>query len=422
MFHFHNNLAWIFIVIVIGLTSYANADEYHYKNTLIGDRASGLGGAYTAVSDDPSGLFYNPAGIVYTSGTNMAASMNSFQETTLTYEGVFGNQYNWERTSSTLIPNFFGIVQPLGKGVLGFSYAVPNSALEDQDQIFRDITASVERFIINFNNDDKTYNFGPSYAFEVNDRLSIGATLYFHLRQQQRTSNILIEYDTDARFWSNEYYELEEKGFRPILGFMWSPLDRISIGGTISQTFITDAEITRYDTCEGALGISYAADSFCQSSEINHRVLVDDTKADYPLNINLGVAYFKNKDLMLSADLSYFESVSGDTTDEKASVINFALGAEYYYSPTIVLRSGFFSDMANTPDLKNNVTTYNQAEHIDLYGFSASIGRFTRSSSLSVGFSYAFGSGEAQIVSGDPTLQDAELKSLSIFLSTSNSF
>lgn len=420
MFHFRNNLKWIFIAF--GFANYANADDYHYKNSLIGDRASGLGGAYTAVSDDPSGLFYNPAGIIYTSGTNMAASMNSFQETTLTYEGVFGNRYNWERTSSTLIPNFFGIVQPVGKGVLGFSYAVPNSALEDQDQIFHNITDSAERFIINFNNDDKTYNFGPSYAFEVNDRLSIGATLYFHLRQQQRTSNILIEYDTDARFWSNEYYELEEKGFRPILGFMWSPLDKVSIGGTISQTFITDSETTLYNTCEGALGITYDASSFCQSSEINHRVLVDDTKADYPLNINLGVAYFKNKDLMLSADLNYFESVSGDTTSEKASVINFAFGAEYYYSPTIVLRGGIFSDMANTPDLKKNVTTYNQAEHIDLYGFSLSIGRFTRSSSLSAGLSYALGSGEAQIVSGDSTLQDAELKSLSIFLSTSNSF
>ncbi|MDY7035416.1 MAG: aromatic hydrocarbon degradation protein, partial [Thermodesulfobacteriota bacterium] len=39
----------------------AFADDYHYVNMLVGDRATGLGGAYTAVSDDPAGCFFNPA-------------------------------------------------------------------------------------------------------------------------------------------------------------------------------------------------------------------------------------------------------------------------------------------------------------------------------------------------------------------------
>lgn len=54
------------------------ADEFHNINQLIGDRATGMGGAYTAVSDDASGLFYNPAGIVYVTDKNFSASVNAF--------------------------------------------------------------------------------------------------------------------------------------------------------------------------------------------------------------------------------------------------------------------------------------------------------------------------------------------------------
>jgi len=413
-------IAGIALLFATSLATTAIADEYHYRNSLIGDRAAGLGSAYTAVSDDPSGLFYNPAGIVYASGANMSASMNSYQQTTLTYEDVLGNQYDWSRNSSTLLPNFFGIIQPLDKGIFGFSYAVPNSIKEDQDQIFPNITASIDRFIINFNNEDTTYNFGPSYAIEINDKLSLGATLYMHIRQQQRTSNILLEYGSGARFWSNEYYELEETGFKPVLGLMWTPKERISIGATLSQINITDSETTRHETCEGASTIVYDASSFCQSSQIKHRVRIDTTKSDQPLNLNIGVAYFHSKDLMLSGDISYYSSIDS-TTDPKESVINLAIGAEYYINPRMVLRGGFYTDMANTPDLTTNVTAYNQSEHIDLYGISASLGHFTRSSSLSFGLSYAMGTGKAQMISGDSTLQDATLESLTIYISASNS-
>jgi hypothetical protein len=122
---------------------------------------------------------------------------------------------------------------------------------------------------------------------------------------------------------------------------------------------------------------------------------------------------------MFSSDLSYYESVDSDIAP-KESVLNLAVGIEYYLSPRVVLRGGLFTDMANTPDLNKN--SFNQQEHINLYGLSASIGRFTRSSSLSMGASYALGTGEAQVVSGKTDIQDATLDSLSIYFSASNSF
>src|SRR3989338_11529459 len=133
--------AWQYVLynlffILIGysfllFTSVSFADEYHYNNIIIGDRASGMGGAYTAISDDASGCYYNPAGLIFASGRSLSASANVYNYFKKTYKDVLGGK-GWERVSSNLLPNYFGIIQPLGQGIIGFSYAVPDSRLENQ--------------------------------------------------------------------------------------------------------------------------------------------------------------------------------------------------------------------------------------------------------------------------------------------------
>src|SRR5512134_2351307 len=111
----------------------ASADPLHYTNLLVGDRAAGMGGAYTAVSDDVTGLYYNPAGIVYSTGRNLSGSLNSYFNSVKSYKGVIGG-HDWDRKSTALLPNYFGIIQPAGHYKFGFSFAVPDSIIEDQDQ------------------------------------------------------------------------------------------------------------------------------------------------------------------------------------------------------------------------------------------------------------------------------------------------
>ena len=142
------------------------ADEFHYNNFLIGDRASGMGGAYTAVSDDPTGLYYNPAGIVYATGKNLSASVNAYYSLNKKYDNIIGGN-GWERKSSSLLPNFFGITQPLGSFQFGFSYVVPDSIQENQSQTFggslpTTLGSPATNYTINFNNED-TYN--PFWTF-----------------------------------------------------------------------------------------------------------------------------------------------------------------------------------------------------------------------------------------------------------------
>ena len=100
------------LLLVIGHGSLL-ADDLHYNNVLIGDRASGLAGAYTAISDDASGLFYNPAGIVYTENLQLSASANALYSTETVYKDVL-NGGDWKRKSDNIVPNYFGMTTKLG--------------------------------------------------------------------------------------------------------------------------------------------------------------------------------------------------------------------------------------------------------------------------------------------------------------------
>ena len=101
----------------------AFADTYHYKDIIVGGRASTMGGAYNAMSDDASGSFYNPAGLAMTSGDSISGSAKIFNNTTTTYESTIGSN-DWIRERNNLMANFFGIVKKYGKHTVALSYAV----------------------------------------------------------------------------------------------------------------------------------------------------------------------------------------------------------------------------------------------------------------------------------------------------------
>jgi len=393
----------------------ARADEYHYNNVLIGDRASGMGGAYTAISDDPTGLYYNPAGIVYAHGNNLSASVNAFHSSTTTYKKALGGN-DWKRESSTLLPNFFGVVQPLGGGMVGFSYAVPDSTLEDQDQTFTGLPSSlpgvtITRYVINFNNKDSTYNLGPSYAIKLSDNLSVGGTLYYHYRERETINNQLINLDTGQYQWSNTYYQTDEKGVRPILGLTWSPADRLALGLTLTTVYIRESKTTSQVTLKD---ITY------DGNTVSRTVIQSTDKRDFPLSATVGAAWFASDKLLVSGDLAYHGKSEDVFVGKKEAVWNWALGAEYYMSANWAVRAGLYSNLANTPTVKSGGT--NQPEHIDLYGGSASLSYFTGNSATTFGLSYSQGSGKTQLFGNDTSIQDTDRSALMLFLSASYTY
>ncbi|WP_455212100.1 OmpP1/FadL family transporter [Kaarinaea lacus] len=408
-------------VVVMGLFVFANqaaADEDHYNNILIGDRPAGMGGAYTAISDDASGLYYNPAGIVHAIGSGISGSMNAYHITKTTYKNALGGQTDWTRKSSNFLPNFFGLFQNLGKSKIGFSYAILDSIRENQDQRFFNLTETpnaIDEYVINFNNQEDVYNLGVSFATELSSNFSWGITLYAHSRNRERILHQYIDFNDSSGGdfeQSTNYFSVDEQGVRPVLGLIWSPWNKISLGLNFNKTFLTSYEETSQVTMKEQ-----------GDSAITRVETTSNEKRDLPLNVRGGIAYFPDEKLLLSTDLSYHESYGF-----RDSVLNFAIGTEYYLNPSWALRGGFYSNYANTPKLENQglQAGAQQLEHVDLYGISFSFTRFSSNSSLSLGLNYSAGSGTAQLFpaddNGNALLQDTEMSSFTLFISATSSY
>lgn len=445
------SIAFFVLAAMCGL---ARADSYHYENILVGERAAGMGGAYTGVSDDPSGLYHNPAGIVYSQGVNLSASANAYHASRKRYDKVLGGR-GWEREASVVLPNFFGVMQKVGKGKLGLSMVVPDSILEDQDQTFHNLpsdkackecdtdndgtTNLITDFTINFNNEDNTTNVGPTYARELAEGFAAGLTLYAHQRKVQTIMNQYIKFDTEHYLWENTYFESNEWGVRPIVGVMWTPADKVSLGLSVSKIIIVDSrttlQVTRKRLNESIPIYNTTGGEICPPSDVDPNDTCSraqspqpysfDDKREYPTKIDLGAAYFHSDKLLLAGDITYYTAEEDRIEGKKLATWNAALGTEYYMTPSLALRGGIFTNHASTPKLKSGA--FDQAEHVDLYGLSLSLSHFGRNSSVTLGGSYSYGTGEAQIVAKNETtgiqkIQDVTMDSYTIFLSTAYSY
>ena len=394
-------LLFIVLSLIAAIPATSMADEWHYKNLIVGDRPAGMGGAYTAVSDTPEGAFYNPAGIVYGVGRSLSVSVNAFHSTWTTYEGVLGGG-DWTRTSSSLVPNFFGMVQPLGKGKLAFSYAVPDIIEEDQNQVFLNVPGFTS-LTFNLSNLEKTYKIGPSYALKLSDTFAIGLTLYGHYRQEKLVfSQFLL--NTSAEYeWTTFNKKFSEYGIDPKIGFMWSPEDTMSFGLTISKVNILKSSSRWQSTAKTNIPSGITETTSPSVTEF-------DNENKYPMSISVGVALFPTESLLISGDIDYYEKVESENKD---SVVNLSLGAEYYFSEKYALRGGFFTSMSNELVLAD--------EDIDMYGISGSFTLFTRNSATTFGINYGYGEGDALIVAGSPSYKMTR-NSLTLFVSGASNF
>lgn len=106
--------------LLAGLASLSASEPFNNIQGFYGERAAGLGGAFTALSDDPSGAYYNPAGMAFAHNDGFSLSASNFKNVKRSYINIDtpGQMYN--QTHQGFDPNFVGILKTLINGSSGF--------------------------------------------------------------------------------------------------------------------------------------------------------------------------------------------------------------------------------------------------------------------------------------------------------------
>ncbi len=402
----------LFIAVFCISTGYAaglHTIDTNYINDHIGDKATGLGGAYCAISDDPSGAYYNPAGLVFAFDNQISLSVNNYKKKHIEYEDVVLGKSPYTQNIASFYPSFFGVVQSLGDFKIGLTIININNEILDQDDYFAPDGAGF-RFNINYNITDNTLMMGLSIAhFFLSDSIAIGATVYGVKRRSEQIVNQLVIFTADNSYENTNQYITEDiYGAIGKVGIQFMPIDLMSIGATFESGYIfvhdkdSQGIVTNSDN-------SYAILSKSSST-------IDDfeEKDGYPMTLRGGVAYFPSKFLTLSLDIighigdKYYQM-------DVENTLNFAFGMEYYVTESLPVRLGLFTNYSNTPQVVTGKV--NQELHVDMYGASLSLSWQTRSSTISItgtGQSNALGDikiaeGKGQPMNDPNTINDVKI-------------
>lgn len=306
-----------------------------------GARAMGMAGAFTAIANDPTALFYNPAGLVYVHGTQFYGGATLIKPIS-SFRGPAPAVDEWKMKDLLFNPINVYVTHQFSKDFavgLGLNNPYGLGTEWDSDWIGKYMAIKTEI---------RTFFFYASAAYKISDQLSIGAgPIYAFGDVTINRKNSLSPFDADATI--NLTGDASAIGFTA--GLLFKPADEFSLGlsyrSEVKFDFTGKADVTA-------------------PSQLLPIIPQGNVKAPLttPQNITFGLAYMPNEDLTLSADYQYigwssydklevtFEDVkdasgnpyvSSSTRDYDNAFI-LRLGAEYKLSNPLTLRGGVLYD------------------------------------------------------------------------------
>ena len=300
------------------------ADDAHYQNFAVGARGAMLGGAFTAISDDSSGLYYNPAGIVDVSRANLSISTSLYGfERQLAFADDLGsgrwldefNKHPISGSEINIIPAASGVAWAFGRQVPDGSFphgiaaglVVPSyrgSQLQNRSfQNGLDI-------LTNSRVSDRSMMASLGYAYRVGPWLRIGLALHNTLRLVQISEDVTLNQThppegVDAAYLSSSsVLSLSNVSSSLGLGIKLHPGRRWLIGLSLNSASLSVFQ-------RGTFDVRSTRANFA-SSDPNAPLTAIDTDSSrvrydgsiWPVSMRAGLAYVRNNDYTLALDLS----------------------------------------------------------------------------------------------------------------------
>lgn len=457
-------------LICITATTEVSAQRANYESILIGERAIGMGGAFTAVADDASAFHYNPAGLAQaeTGGLSLSANTYGFFKSTVKGKYVSRDGAADDVRSGTLIyPNALVYVMPLADmglegHTIAFGVTVPHffRYRGHVNVSVHETTLGADGFFDRSDTSDAvegiTYAAGPAYAVRLG-RLHLGASV--KLRYASDDVSREFAYTTVREGVASRdqaFYHLDAShfGITGDLGLLYRA-PRWSIGLRVGLPMAT--------LWQGAtlqLHESGSANSFDGGSDTF--VLFQDTYRDVdaavnhvrPTQVSLGGSLGASRALQVSADVRVYAPIAafnyidgkrvrpalapGEIFNADASemrtfdpterdpgrqlVVNGAVGASLGVAETMTLMLGAFTDFSGLPEGETIATS----ERVDQFGASLAIQRGDAGGTLTAGVYGTYGTGLSEAIDFSELtsagMADVTQWTMSVFLAGSNPF
>ncbi len=414
-----------------------HGDQFHYQNILLGERAQGMGGAFCAVADDASGVYYNPAGIAFAMANDISGSANAFYNRTVTYKNTVGSDSFVEKSTGSVSPfvGALGKLDQLSPGLVwAFGIYQTDSELKDQDTTIGQVDSiGLLRYHRTSNMRASTSRYGAVLAKRLSANFSFGfganAIVIDELLQEyQDVETFSASSTTRTIITQNQREHLTGMGLEPVLGLQYSLGGSLSLGLTLksgvmlSQTFTSIREATTL-SYNSESGTETEGETVYNQASLYRDITPDEVKnpLELPMEIRSGFAWFASTRFLLTGDVMHYGEAKGKLARyDREAVTNFALGTEYFLTPSYPLRFGLFTnnDTRKTPSEGKT----DQPDHIDYKGASLFIAMANPNSQVSLGYIYQMGQGKAQKAAGSTNIQDVVASSSTVGFSVSSSF
>jgi long-chain fatty acid transport protein len=376
----------------------------------VGSRAQAIGGAFRALADDWSAVFWNPAGIYTQSqfvalnglGVNPSAS---FEPNTglLGYDGPYSLREKVNAATQYFIIPSFAFLTPMeiAGGKIALSFTVPfglGSKWDLYDFPIGYYNTNDTTFVVpNYEKHDwqsnlSVYNIHLTYSNRIIEKLYAGISVGVSKASIMLRKIKLIdpvEMDTSAYSLPIQYrlFPVDTKvegsgwGVSGILGLLFNITDKLSVGASIraysNVKLDGTTDLTLYFPKNDYLASQLPPErQFMFNGATATASGTFKTTLTLPVNAGAGIAYKPSDRLNLALDVDWtrwftldridveFENtvlkVNGtiplDTLKEETlpllwkNTYRVSLGGEYFVTSALAFRAGFYWDQSPVPD------------------------------------------------------------------------
>jgi long-chain fatty acid transport protein len=424
----------VLTLIVLVVPSPARAQRENYEAVLVGERAAGMGGAFTGLADDASAAYYNPAGLAQIRRRGFSLSASGYSYYSRTASGVISAEdesVDLEQAGVLVYPNETSYVLPLGEGddwahtvalslfvPYGFDWeGVQDLSLDGSFQLLTNLFAA---------SDEQVYLVGPSYAARFGP-VHLGLSVFVLHVHADLTRSVTLTFNEDAalatyRSSSFEYTSGSFFGLTGTAGALWVPNDYFALGlrvrlpalriGGSAETFYTESSSFVADDP------TTMAPSVLELHQDVYANIEGDVQYRVPVSFSLGFSagipdrFRISADVRLYLPLDAYELVDGGVVQAtpmqrelpggtvreidtlirdpgRRLVVNGAIGFDVRFLDEFFLLGGLFNDMSAVPD--EGLADLGQ---VDLWGASLAVSRRTDSTTFTLGVTGKFGFGE----------------------------